>query len=129
MPSAIGAGGCRSTSLPSASTAAWSACTPSFGARKKRFFDASSISARREPPLPSRSDIVFGLTSTWNAWAREPAASVRRRRSTSSAADASETTMPSPAQVGHFLVRISRGPSVTFWRVISTRPSGEISTT
>ena len=27
------------------------------------------------------------------------------------------------------MVRISRGPSVTFWRVISTRPSGEISTT
>ena len=37
--------------------------------------------------------------------------------------------MPSPSQVGHFFVRISRGPSVTFWRVISTRPSGEISTT
>ena len=69
------------------------------------------------------------LTSTRNAWAREPAASARSRRSTSIAAVASETTMPSPSQVGHFLVRISRGPSVTFWRVISTRPSGEISTT
>ena len=57
------------------------------------------------------------------------AASARSLRSTSSAADASERTMPSPAQVGHFFVRISRGPSVTFCRVISTRPSGEISTT
>ena len=37
--------------------------------------------------------------------------------------------MPSPPQVGHFFVISSRGPSVTFWRVISTRPSGEISTT
>ena len=37
--------------------------------------------------------------------------------------------MPSPSQVGQRRVRISRGPSVTFWRVISTRPSGEISTT
>src|SRR3712207_7616884 len=36
---------------------------------------------------------------------------------------------PSPSQVGHGLVMISRTPSVTFWRVISTRPSGEISTT
>jgi hypothetical protein len=41
----------------------------------------------------------------------------------------SETTIPSPSQVGHLRVRISRGPSVTFCRVISTRPSGEISTT
>ena len=37
--------------------------------------------------------------------------------------------MPSPPHVGHLRVMISRGPSVTFWRVISTRPSGEISTT
>ena len=60
---------------------------------------------------------------------REPAASARSRRSMSIAADVSERTMPSPPQVGHFAVMISRGPSVTFWRVISTRPSGEISTT
>ena len=33
------------------------------------------------------------------------------------------------SHVGQGLVRISRTPSVTFWRVISTRPSGEISTT
>ena len=37
--------------------------------------------------------------------------------------------MPSPPHVGHLRVRISRGPSVTFCRVISTSPSGEISTT
>src|SRR5947208_2867419 len=37
--------------------------------------------------------------------------------------------MPSPPHVGHFMVMTSRGPSVTFWRVISTSPSGEISTT
>ena len=41
----------------------------------------------------------------------------------------SDFTTPSPSQVGHVLVMISRAPSVTFWRVISTRPSGEISTT
>ena len=45
------------------------------------------------------------------------------------AADCSEITTPSPPQVGHLRVRISRGPSVTFCLVISTRPSGEISTT
>ena len=91
-----------------------------------RLLDLARAACR---PRPSRSDAVLGLTSTRNACAREPAASARRRRSTSSAAEASERTMPSPAQVGHFFVRISRGPSVTFWRVISTRPSGEISTT
>ena len=31
--------------------------------------------------------------------------------------------------MGQRFVRISRTPSVTFWRVISTRPSGEISIT
>ena len=51
------------------------------------------------------------------------------RRSTSTAAVLSETMIPSPSQVGHLRVMTSRGPSVTFWRVISTRPSGEISTT
>jgi len=34
-----------------------------------------------------------------------------------------------PSQVGQGTVRISRTPSVTFWRVISTSPSGETSTT
>ena len=41
----------------------------------------------------------------------------------------SDFTTPSPPQVGQCLVMISRTPSVTFWRVISTSPSGEISTT
>ena len=55
--------------------------------------------------------------------------SARSLRSTSIAAVCSETTIPSPPQVGHFFVITSRGPSVTFCRVISTSPSGEISTT
>ena len=84
-------------------------------------------------PLASGADDQRGdraLTSTLNAFEREPGVtSARSRRSMSTAAVCSETTMPSPPQVGHFLVITSRGPSVTFWRVISTRPSGEISTT
>ena len=50
-------------------------------------------------------------------------------RSTSIATVSSDFTTPSPSQCGQGLVMISRTPSVTFWRVISTRPSGEISTT
>ena len=53
----------------------------------------------------------------------------RRWRAVSIAIVSSERTTPSPLQIGHGLVMISRTPSVTFWRVISTRPSGEISTT
>ena len=56
-------------------------------------------------------------------------ASLRSRRSTSIAIVSSERTTPSPSQVGQVLFMISRTPSVTFWRVISTSPSGEISTT
>ena len=41
----------------------------------------------------------------------------------------SDFTTPSPSHTGQVLVMISRTPSVTFWRVISTSPSGEISTT
>ena len=62
-------------------------------------------------------------------WTREPFARARSLRSTSSACVASETTTPSPEHTGQRFVRISRGPSVTFWRVISTSPRGEISTT
>ena len=39
----------------------------------------------------------------------------------------SESTTPSPSHIGQARVMISRTPSVTFWRVISTRPSFEIS--
>ena len=49
------------------------------------------------------------------------------RRSNSIAIVSSERITPSPWQVGHSRVMISRSPSVTFWRVISTRPSREIS--
>ena len=37
-------------------------------------------------------------------------------------------TRPSPLQQVHSVVMISRTPSVTFWRVISTSPSGLIDT-
>ena len=50
-------------------------------------------------------------------------------RSTSIAIVSSERINPSPLQVGQVLFMISRTPSETFWRVISTSPSGEISTT
>ena len=53
----------------------------------------------------------------------------RRWRANSIAIVSSDFTTPSPEHTGHGLVMISRTPSVTFWRVISTRPSGEISTT
>ena len=53
----------------------------------------------------------------------------RRWRPNSIAIVSSDFTTPSPLHTGHGLVMISRTPSVTFWRVISTRPSGEISTT
>ena len=76
------------------------------------------------------SAATFAFTSTLNAFAREPGVtSARSLRSISTAAVRSETTIPSPPQVGHLRVITSRGPSVTFCRVISTRPSGEISTT
>ena len=81
------------------------------------------------PPGPRAERSTRGWTATLNAWTREPFAIARSLRSISSACVASETTTPSPAQTGQRFVRISRGPSVTFWRVISTRPSGEISTT
>ena len=71
------------------------------------------------PLHPALTDVPIGAWSA--AFALDLAGST--------AADVSERTIPSPAQVGHFFVKISRGPSVTFWRVISTRPSGEISTT
>ena len=98
--------------------------------RKKRFLVSSSSSAMREPPGPASIDAILELTSTLNAFERDPGVtSPRSLRSSSTAVVLSETTMPSPAQVGHLRVMTSRGPSVTFWRVISTRPSGEISTT
>ena len=40
-----------------------------------------------------------------------------------------EAQFYTPAQVGQTSVMISRGPSEMFWRVISTRPSCEISVT
>ena len=56
---------------------------------------------------------------------RLSAATSRSRRSKSIAIVSSERIAPSPWQVGHSRDMISRSPSVTFWRVISTRPSLE----
>jgi hypothetical protein len=84
---------------------------------------------QRDAPDPISSEATLAFTSTRYACTREPRASARSLRSRSMAADCSEMTTPSPPHVGHLRVRISRGPSVTFCRVISTRPSGEISTT
>ena len=98
--------------------------------RKKRRFVVLLELASREPPGPTSSEAIFALSSTLKAFAREPGVtSERSLRSSSTAVVLSETTIPSPPQVGHLRVITSRGPSVTFWRVISTRPSGEISTT
>ena len=98
--------------------------------RKNRRFVGSSSSRSRAAAGPTTSAAIFAFSSTLNAFAREPGVtSARSLRSISTAVVASETTIPSPAQVGHLRVMTSRGPSVTFWRVISTRPSGEISTT
>ncbi len=55
-------------------------------------------------------------------------ASLRSLRSASTPIVSIESTRPSPPHVGQIEVSSSRTPSVTFWRVISTRPSGEIST-
>ena len=92
----------------------------------------------RSPPRarrgPEPSSVSFaatrGLTRIRNASGSGfCATSSRSLRITSIATVSSERITPSPSQVGHVFVRISRTPSVTFWRVISTRPSGEISTT
>ncbi len=40
-----------------------------------------------------------------------------------------DSTRALPSQIGQVCVRMPRAPSVMFWRVISTSPSGEISTT
>jgi len=84
------------------------------------------LAERVEPAIAA----TFGLTRIRNAGALgRSAARSRSQRSTSIATVSSESTTPSPSQTGQRLVMISRTPSVTFWRVISTSPSGEISTT
>ena len=82
------------------------------------------------PWPPTRIVATFGCTRIRNEGeSGRSATRSRSQRSTSIATVSSESTTPSPSQVGQGLVRISRTPSVTFWRVISTSPSGEISTT
>ena len=80
------------------------------------------------PPAPTRPEATFAFSRTRNASAPDDRASRRSRRSASTAIVCSERTTPSPPHVGQVRVRISRTPAVTFWRVISTSPSGEIST-
>ena len=75
------------------------------------------------------SELTRGFICSSSASASVGAASSRIRRSNSIAIVSSDLITPSPSQVGHGRVMISRTPSVTFWRVISTNPSGEISTT
>ncbi len=116
--------------MPLPSTSKWSAGAFSRDSIRKRLRVSSSIAAIREAPGPIRIAATFSFIATLNAFVRGAlAASARSRRSASTAAEVSESRTPSPPQVVHLRVRISRGPSVTFWRVISTRPSGEISTT
>ena len=87
-----------------------------------------SSSSSLIPPGPARPDATFAFILTRNASEPDERAILRSRRSASTAMVCSERTTPSPPQVGQVRVRISRTPAVTFWRVISTRPSGEIST-
>ena len=116
--------------MPLSRTVKWSSGVPSLPSSRKVRLVMRSISLRPSAPGPISIDATCALSSTLNAFVRGLCeASARSRRSASTALVVSETTIPSPAQVGQRLVRISRGPSVTFCRVISTRPSGEISTT
>ena len=85
-----------------------------------------SRSASREPPGPTISAAISGSSSTRNASRVDSEACRRSVRRFSIAIVSFDSTRPSPWHVGQVAVMISRTPSVTFWRVISTRPSGEI---
>ena len=126
---AFGASPSISASFPSARTANRSRRNDFFVLKANRLPVSFSSSSRRSPFGPVRTAATSEWSSTRNALAFEPATCWRSFRSTSTARDSTETTTPVASHVGHLSVRISRGPSVTFWRVISTRPSGEISTT
>ena len=89
-PSATGAFGARSGSLPSASTTKWSRCVSGLPSRKKRRFVIDSSSRKRAAPGPINAAAIGAASSTRYACEREPATSERNRRSTSIAADASE---------------------------------------
>src|SRR5680860_1879314 len=67
---------------------------------------------------------TLGCTSTTNACEVDDSASPTRRRSMFTAAVCGESTTPAPLHVGQGTVIVPRNPSVTFWRVISTKPRG-----
>ena len=110
-------------------TVKWSSGRPSEPWKRKCLpVSCSSWCSTREP-WPVNCALTRGFIWTRNASTERGAreASSRSLRSTSIAIVSSESTTPSPSQVGQGRVMISRTPSVTFWRVISTRPSFEIS--
>ena len=120
-----------SSRLPSSTTSKWSIGSASVPSKWKwRPVSCSSSTIGPGTPWPpTRIDDTLGCTRIRKAGAGRSAVSSRSQRSTSIDTVSSDSTTPSPSQVGHGLVMISRTPSVTFWRVISTSPSGEISTT
>ena len=85
-----------------------------------------SSSVRRAPPGPTMSEAISGSSSTRNASWFDSDACRRRVRRFSIAIVSLDSTRPSPLHTGQAAVMISRTPSVTFWRVISTSPSGEM---
>src|SRR4051794_29465505 len=117
-----------SSTSPSIRTSKWSSGRPSEPSKWNRLPVSSSSTCRTLDPLPVSCADTRGLT-----WMRKAAglgrslASSTSLRSSSIEIVSSDLITPSPSQVGHGRVMISRTPSVTFWRVISTSPSGEIS--
>src|SRR5660398_225602 len=81
------------------------------------------------PPSRAIKSATLGCTSTTNACEVDDSASPTRRRSMFTAAVCGESTTPAPLHVGQGTVIVPRNPSVTFLRVISTKPRGESSTT
>ena len=94
---------------------------------KKRPVSRSSSSSLT-PPGPASLAATFAFRRIRNASDEEAWTSFRSLRSASTAIVSCDSTRPSPPHVGQIDVSVSRTPSVVFWRVISTRPSGEMST-
>ena len=118
-----------SSTVPSMVTAKWSSGRLSEPSKWKTLPVAASSSCSMRAPRPVNSMLTSGCTWTRNASTPRGAraASSRSLRSSSIATVSSLRTTPSPSQVGQVREMISRTPSVTFWRVISTSPSFEIS--
>ena len=101
------------------------------GALKWKILPVSASSAcSTRAPSPVNCALTRGLHPDEERLGARAARATRSRagwRSNSIAIVSSDLTTPSPSHVGHGRDMISRTPSVTFWRVISTRPSLEIS--